>query len=222
MVINELSQNLLKKGPGIYWDGYLRTDRETGNPGNAALWKKAGFYRARLGVETGSQRILDLMNKKMTVAQIKQSISNLAGAGIKTTTYWVIGHPGETEADFQETLELLSQLKNDIYEADWHPFYFFPRGQVNSGKWLRENKIKLLYPDKFSDLLLTQTWVLETSPTRTEIVERMNRFGEMRRKSDIPNPYSIMDIYRADKRWQSLHANAGPTILEIHNCKHLK
>ena len=36
---------------------------------------------------------------------VSKALASLAGAGIKTTTYWVIGHPGETESDFQSLLE---------------------------------------------------------------------------------------------------------------------
>jgi radical SAM superfamily enzyme YgiQ (UPF0313 family) len=219
-VITEISKCLLEKKVGIYWDGYLRTDPDVCEPESVKLWREAGFYRARLGVETGSQRVLGLMNKRITVDQVKKAVSILASQGIKTTTYWVIGYPGESEDDFQCTLELLAELKNDIYEADWHPFYFFPHGQVNSDKWVREYNCRSLYPEEFSDLLLTRTWVLNTHPGRDEIYDRLNRFGEACEKMNIPNPYSIMDIYRADKRWKELHPKAGPTILELHNYKH--
>lgn len=220
-VISEFSHQLLKKGLDIFWDGYLRTDHNVTEISNIQLWKKAGFYRARLGVESGSQHVLDLMNKKMTVDRIKTAIKNLANSGIKTTTYWVIGYPGETETDFNGTLELLSELKDDIYEADWHPFYFYPKGQVHSDNWIQENDVESLYPEKFKDLLLTLTWILKKEPGREELYDRMNRFGETCKKLNIPNPYSMMEIYNADKRWKQLHPTAGPTILELHNSRYL-
>jgi hypothetical protein len=40
----------------------------------------------------------------------------------------------------------------------------------------------------------------------------MNRFRERCRKMGIPNPYTLVDIHRADLRWQKLHANAPPPI----------
>jgi radical SAM superfamily enzyme YgiQ (UPF0313 family) len=162
------------------------------------------------------------MNKKMTVSRIKTAISSLAQAGIKTTTYWVVGYPGETETHFNETLSLLEELKDDIYEADWHPFYFFPQGQVESANWVREHGIELLYPEEFSSLLLTKTWALSTDPGREEIYDRMNRFASACRRLGIPNPYSMMDIYQADKRWKELHPRSGPPLLELHNYKHVK
>lgn len=221
-VITDMSHHLIPRGLDIYWDGYLRTDPEVCDPQNTNLWRKGGFYRARLGVESGSQKVLQLMNKKMSLQQIKDAVSSLANAGIKTTTYWVIGYPGETEDDFKQTLELLTELKDNIYEADWHPFYFFPRGQVFSSQWVKDHGIELLYPEEFNELLMTRTWELRTNPTKEEINDRMNRFGEECRKVGIPNPYSMMEIYQADKRWKELHPNCGPPLLELHNNHHLR
>lgn len=221
-VASELSQSLIRKGMDVYWDGYFRIDKTVGDACNIDLWKRAGLYRVRLGVESGSRDVLDLMNKKINPDLIKKVISSLARSGIKTTTYWVIGYPGETEEDFNETLKLLALLKNDIYEADWHPFYFFPKGQVQSEKWLQTHGMKLLYPEEFTHMLLTQTWELCMQPQREVIYERMIRFTEACKKLCIPNPYTIMDIYQADKRWKELHPETGPTILELHNYKFIK
>ncbi|MCU0287795.1 MAG: radical SAM protein, partial [Acidobacteria bacterium] len=53
-----LSENNLP----LYWDGYLRVDKPVCDRSNTMRWRKGGYYRARLGVESGSQRILDLMH----------------------------------------------------------------------------------------------------------------------------------------------------------------
>ncbi len=82
-VINELSEELIKKDSIIYWDGYLRISKDSINPDKTLLWRKGGFYRARLGIESGSERVLNLMNKKINIEDIKSSIINLALVGIK-------------------------------------------------------------------------------------------------------------------------------------------
>jgi radical SAM superfamily enzyme YgiQ (UPF0313 family) len=78
------------------------------------LWRRGGFYRARLGIESGSPKILQKMGKNTTIDQIKKALSNLAYARIKTTTYWIVGYPGETEEDFLKTLTLIKELQNEI------------------------------------------------------------------------------------------------------------
>lgn len=214
-IATELAEEYAKTGPPIYWDGYLRADKPVCDPENAFRWRRGGFYRARLGVESGSQNVLDLMEKKITPSQIKDAITTLAAEGIKTTTYWVIGHPGETEEDFRQTLDLIEDLKNDIYEAECNPFNYFPSGQVHSEDWMKEHKRLLLYPESAKDMLVTQTWILDYEPDRETIFQRIVRFVEHCQNLGIPNPYSLNDIHRADERWKRLHNNAVPSLLDF-------
>jgi radical SAM superfamily enzyme YgiQ (UPF0313 family) len=227
-VIKELAKNFIESGIAIYWDGYLRADRAACDTRNTLLWRRAGFYRARLGVESGSPRVLELMGKKISVAQIKDAVFCLAHAGIKTTTCWVIGHPGETEEDFQQTLDLIEELKGDIYEADCNPFTYYFSGQTNSEQWANENKRLLLYPQWAKEMLLVQTWIMDKEPRREEIYRRLSRFAALCRRLGIPNPYTLNEIYQADERWQKLHKNAVPPLIEFQNrnyideCKHVR
>jgi len=218
-VVTDLAREVLKTGMALYWDGYLRADKQACEPGMALLWRRGGLYRARLGVESGSRKVLELMNKNITLHQVKQSISTLARTGIKTTTYWVIGHPGETESDFRQTLDLLAELQDDIYEAECNPFRYFETGQVNSSEWKQNRKRVLLYPDNTRSLLLTRTWTLEGEPSRSETMERVNRFVCECSRLGIPNPYSLQEIDQADERWKKLHKNAVPSFLELTNKK---
>lgn len=207
-IASDLAMELIKSGLSIYWDTHFRVGPEVCDPKNTMLWRRGGLYRVQLGTESGSQRILDLMGKKITVNQIKSAVSALAQVGIKTTTYWVIGHPGETEADFQSTLDLISQLRSVIYQAETNPFWFVPGGQVNDCKW--NPRSKLLYPEWVGELLIIRQWVVDGSPTRQERYQRVNRFAHHCRELGIPNPYSTHEIHLADLRWKKLQKNAVP------------
>jgi radical SAM superfamily enzyme YgiQ (UPF0313 family) len=214
-IVSELAAELKDAEPSIYWDGYLRVGKDVCSRENTLLWRQGGLYRARLGIESGSPRILEKMNKKITVNQVETAISNLAFYGIKTTTYWIIGYPGETEQDFLQTLELLEQLKDNIYEAWCSPFYYFPSGQINSREW--SEKSSLVYPGKAKEMLILQTWRLDCEPSREETYRRVNCFVEHCRKLGIPNPFFLHDFYRADIRWKQLHANSVPSLVDFKN-----
>jgi hypothetical protein len=214
-VVTDLAKELENNEKSIYWDGYLRADKPVTNIENTMLWRRGGFYRARLGLESGSPRVLEMMGKKITPPQIKEAVSNLAYAGIKTTTYWVIGFPGETEEDFRQTLKLVEEMKDDIYEADCNPFVFFLSGQINSHQWAQTRKCIPLYPGKDEEMLILQTWYLDGEPSREETFSRVNRFMTHCRKLKIPNPYFLHDIYEADKRWTKLHHNAVPPLVDF-------
>jgi radical SAM superfamily enzyme YgiQ (UPF0313 family) len=217
-IVTELAQELTKEETSIYWDGYLRVDRFACDPGYTMLWRRGGFYRARMGLESGSQHVLDLMNKKITVAEIKASISALADTGIKTTTYWLLGFPGESEADFQETLDLIEEMADDIYEVNCSPFWYFQNAQRGRDQW--KDKSVPLYPEKARELFLLQTWIVDCQPDREEIYRRMWRFTEHCKKLGIPTPYSLQDFHKADLRWAELHKNAVPPMVWFGNKEH--
>jgi radical SAM superfamily enzyme YgiQ (UPF0313 family) len=212
-----LSKEIIKSGVSIYWDGFLRADRHVCDRKNTLLWRRGGFYRAKLGLESGSQRILDLMHKGITVEQSEIALANLAYAGIKTTTFWLFGHPGETEEDFQKTLDFIDKVKDNIYEADCNPFNYYLTGQANSEEWLKNNKGVLLYPGWAADMLISQTWIMDSEPSREETFRRVNRFVQHCKKLGIPNPYSLSDVYKADERWKRLHKNAVPSLVDLKN-----
>jgi len=212
-IINDLSKELLSSGTSIYFDGYFRVDKETADVNNTLMWRRAGFYRARIGVESGSQNVLNLMGKGITLDMTRKALASLAQAGIKTTTFWVIGHPGETEEDFQMTLDFMEELKDCIYEAEYNPFYYFFSNQSHTDQWA--NKAVLLYPEKFRNMLISQTYILNCEPSREEMFRRINRFEAHRRKVGIPNPYTMEEIYQADERWKRLHKNATPPLVEV-------
>jgi CDGSH-type Zn-finger protein len=214
-IISDLARELIKANQSLYWDGYFRIDDASANIENTHLWRRGGFYRARIGIESGSQRILNLMNKGITIPQIKAALTGLATAGIKTTLYVVIGHPRETEEDFRETLALMEDIKNYTWEAECNPFTYFYTGQHKADKW--EKKRILLYPEWAKDMLITQTWIVEGIPSREELFDRVCRFTQHCKKLGIASPWSLIDIYNADQRWKKLHENAVPTMLEFEN-----
>ncbi len=217
-IVSDLAEAFGQSGVSLYYDCFHRVDDATCDVNNTLKWRAGGLYRVRLGVESGSQKVLDLIGKKITVDQIRAALSALAYAGIKTTTYWVIGHPGETEEDFQETLNLLRELKNDIYQAEPTPLEYNYSGQANSDEWAE--KRKFLYPERLSrELLISYTWVLDCDPQPDVILERMYRFDNVRRELGIPNPYSLKEHFEADNRWHKLHKNAVPELLSFYNRK---
>ncbi|NOQ24719.1 MAG: radical SAM protein [Bacteroidales bacterium] len=214
-IIDDLAKEFISRNVSLYYDGYLRVDDESGKIENTLKWRKGGFYRARIGIESGSQNVLDLMGKNITVEQSKRTLSALAKAGIKTTAYIVIGHPGETEKDFQQTLDFVSEMRNYIWETECNPFIFAYTGQADSVKWVKQRK--LLYPAEAKDMLMMESWTINCEPSRKETYDRVSRFVEHCKNIGIPNPYSLYEIQFADERWMKLHKNAVPSLIDFQN-----
>lgn len=214
-IITDLAREFIEKDICIYWDGSLRVSPAVCNIDNTTFWRKGGFYRAHLGIESGSQAVLDAMDKRITLDQIKTAISCLANAGIKTTTFWVVGYPGETEEDFRQSLKLAEELKEDIYETTIRPYLYYEMKQVYFNDQVEKNKNISLYPGYAKEKLLIETWTMDGRPSREETVRRLNRFNQYVQKLGIPNPYTLYQVNQADKRWQELHHNAVPPLIRF-------
>jgi tRNA-2-methylthio-N6-dimethylallyladenosine synthase len=68
-----------------------------------------------LPLQSGSDRILSAMNRKYTMAQYLEEIARLreASPGIAITADMIVGFPGETDQDFDETISALEQIRFD-------------------------------------------------------------------------------------------------------------
>lgn len=75
------------------------------------LMAAAGFYGLSMGVESGSQRMLDIMNKHNTVEQNEAAIAMAHKAGLAVCALIVQGYPGETENDRRLTHEFLERTR---------------------------------------------------------------------------------------------------------------
>ena len=75
----------------------------------------AGCERLSLGVESGSQKILDAIDKKITPDEIIESSALAKKYGIKVRYYMMVGNRGETRETFEETMRFLERAKPHQY-----------------------------------------------------------------------------------------------------------
>ena len=102
--------NLIKKeNIKIPWTCLSRLDTLTERM--ALAMKEAGCKRIYFGIESGSQRILDLYEKGYNIKEAHQVINFCAKLGIETVGFFMTGLPDETEKDFEETLKFLRDSK---------------------------------------------------------------------------------------------------------------
>jgi hypothetical protein len=94
---------------GLSWHGFARFERELRDPGFAAGLAAAGCAMLQLGLESGSQTLLDRMGKGTRVADASAILHNLKEAGIATYVYVMLGAPEERRADAERTLGFLEE-----------------------------------------------------------------------------------------------------------------
>jgi anaerobic magnesium-protoporphyrin IX monomethyl ester cyclase len=79
--------------------------------------KDAGCRKVFFGAESGSQKVLDAMNKEITVAQIHEAANLCRRLGIEMYFYMMVGYPGETWADLRQSVRLLRQTRPDEFST---------------------------------------------------------------------------------------------------------
>lgn len=75
--------------------------------------KETGCSRIKVGVESGSNRILKQTNKGLSINLIKKRINLIKEIGLPLTIYLMIGFPGETDEDVKKTIELAEWINAD-------------------------------------------------------------------------------------------------------------
>ena len=78
--------------------------------------KSAGCGRIYYGIESGSQEVLDAVDKKITLDQIHTTIALTREMDIRPLGFFLVGVPGETRASFRETVKFAKSLKLDYVQ----------------------------------------------------------------------------------------------------------
>lgn len=94
---------------GLGWHGFVRFEKELLDRDFVRGLAASGCRMLQLGLESGSQAVLDRLQKGTRVEQAAQMLANLHGAGIRSYVYIMLGTPGETEADAERTLRFLEE-----------------------------------------------------------------------------------------------------------------
>lgn len=95
----------------IFWRMMSRIDFLDNLPDEQLeLAKKAGLWRLGIGIESGDQTILNMINKKIKVEQIEGVLSRLKEKGIDVKTFFMMGYPGETKEQLSSTQKMIIEL----------------------------------------------------------------------------------------------------------------
>ena len=118
---------------------------------------RAGCDIVWTGVESGSQKILDAMDKGIRVEQVREAAERLHAAGIRVGFFLQFGYPGETRADIAETFRLVRDCRPDeigasvSYPLPGTYFYEAVRNQLGAKQnWADSDDLAMLYAGPFS------------------------------------------------------------------------
>ncbi|MFN8447311.1 MAG: radical SAM protein [Anaerolineae bacterium] len=117
---------------------------------------RAGAQIVWVGAESGSQKILDAMEKGTTVEQIYEATRRLHQHGVKVAFFLQFGYPGETRADIEMTLQMVRDLMPDdigisvSYPLPGTKFYEAVRHELGEREnWIDSQDLAMLYRGPF-------------------------------------------------------------------------
>jgi anaerobic magnesium-protoporphyrin IX monomethyl ester cyclase len=120
--VKEILQGMIDQGLNMPFKAEMRCDHLT--PEVCRLLKEAGCARAKIGIETGSPRLLKEIQKDETREELIAGCKMLKDAGVPITAYFMTGFPGETDDDLRETISLAKEIDADYYSLSILSPYF--------------------------------------------------------------------------------------------------
>lgn len=124
----------------------------------AAALRRAGCAEVWMGVESGSQKVLDAMDKGLRVEEVISARKHLKGQGIRTCYFLQLGYPGEQWKDIQKTIALVRETRpDDIGVSFSYPlpntqFYSRVKEQLGSKQnWSDSEDLCVMFKGTYSD-----------------------------------------------------------------------
>lgn len=178
-MLSELCDLMIKNNVKIKWggSGIIRKDMT-----RELLFKmaRAGCNCIGYGLESGSQKIIDLIGKGFKIEDADKVIKDTFEAGIETILQIIIGFPGETDEDFSETLNFIERNKSYI---SW--VHAPSECTVNSNTYMN------MFPDKFGIVVPENgKWYSKSGGNNhDERQKRINIFNEFLNKAGVTNKH---------------------------------
>ena len=159
-------------------------------PDNVSALRRAGCAEVWMGAESGSQKILDAMDKGTRVDQIAEARECLRQEGIRACYFLQFGYPGETWKDIQATIRLVRDTRPDdigvsvSYPLPGTKFYERVRAQLGEKtNWSDSEDLSMMFQGAYTnefyrglhDALHAQVESWSSSPSKTMAREEHSR-----------------------------------------------
>lgn len=166
-------ERLKKEALDISWSCLSRVD--TINSDTAKMMRDAGCSKVFLGIESGNDEVLKLMNKRIDLKKVLSGVETFKGSGIACAGFFIVGYPGETVETIENTFAFALSLGLD--EISFNVPYPLPGSklfervsEVSDDDWNFENETRFLYRSDFDE-----GWL------RKRIEETMTEFKKNRK-----------------------------------------
>ncbi|MBC6990909.1 B12-binding domain-containing radical SAM protein [Hymenobacter sp. BT491] len=164
LALRDLAVELLRRRVNITWWGNIRFEK-TFSPDLCRLLAASGCIAVSGGLEVASDRLLTLMEKGVTIAQVARVTDGFTQAGIMVHAYLMYGFPTQTTQETIDSLEVVRQLlaAGIVQSGYWHRFSMTAHSPV--GKNPAKYKVAAIGPEP-GDFAWNDLW--HDDPTGTD------------------------------------------------------
>lgn len=115
----DIMRMMIRNNYGFHWNSFYRSDQ--GDDEAIELMRQAGCEGVFLGAESGSDTMLQHMNKTSRRRDYLHAIARFRDVGISTYTSLIVGFPGETYQTVEETIDFVEEARPDFFRAQlWY------------------------------------------------------------------------------------------------------
>jgi radical SAM superfamily enzyme YgiQ (UPF0313 family) len=135
----EICKGIIDRGLKIKWSTPNGIRADTVDRELIQIMKRSGCYSLSFGIESGSPRIVQSINKNIKLGVIREVFKICRDEGIETVAFFIIGLPGETAEDIQMTIDFAKEIQPDV--ADFHMLIPLPGTPIYD--YLKQNNLLL-------------------------------------------------------------------------------
>jgi anaerobic magnesium-protoporphyrin IX monomethyl ester cyclase len=157
--LKDFCQRLIDEDLNLSWSCLSRVDGMSDDA--YSLMKQSGCQKVYLGIESGNDSVLELMNKGTNTAMIRHAVAAFHENGLACHGFFIVGYPGETVATIEETFAFALSLKLD--DVSFNVPYPLPGSKLfdrvsglSADDWTVENETRFLYESEFDANWLQQ------------------------------------------------------------------
>lgn len=155
--------------------------------GEVASFARAGAHTVWIGAESGSQRVLDAMEKGTTVEQIREATRRLHAAGVGVGFFLQFGYPGERRADIDATRKMVRDCRPDeigisvSYPLPGTTFHDRVRAQLGTKQnWVDSDDLDMMFVGSYSTAFYRQLYRVVHKEFRARTAGRLFLTGPHR------------------------------------------
>lgn len=121
--VKQFCQRIIDEGLKFSWCCPNGVRLDTLRPDMLELMREAGCYSLSVGIESGSQRVLDFTKRDTPMKMIEEKVDMIGEAGIETVGFFILGFPTEKPSEIEETIDFALRLNLERANfMNYHPF----------------------------------------------------------------------------------------------------